>query len=46
MLVSFDIIIDFKSENKTEIRDKLVEQMKHMYTDYDFSVILDNDFSD
>ena len=46
MLVSFDIIIDFKSENKTEIRDNLVEQMKQMYTDYGFSVILDNDFSD
>ena len=46
MTVSFDLIIDFKSRRKTEIRDSLIEQMKALYPDYDFFVILDSDFSD
>lgn len=45
-LVSFDLIIDFKSERKTEICDSLVEQMKQLYPEYDFAVIMDSDFSD
>ena len=44
--VSFDIIIDFESERKMEIRDALIGQMKRYYSDYDFIVILDSDFSD
>ena len=46
MLVSFDLIIDFKSKCKTEISDGLVEQMKKLYPEYEFAVILDSDFSD
>ena len=46
MIVSFDIIIDFASKRKNEIRDSLIDQMKQLYNDYDFAVILDNDFSD
>lgn len=46
MLVSFDLIIDFKSERKSEIRDNLIGQMKQFYPEYDFTVILDSDFSD
>lgn len=46
MLVSFDLIIDFKSERKDEIRNSLIGQMKQFYPEYDFSVILDSDFSD
>lgn len=46
MMVSFDLIIDFKSERKTEISDGLVKQMKQIYPEYDFVVILDSDFSD
>lgn len=46
MLVSFDLIIDFKSERAIEIRDRLIKQMKQLYPEYDFSVILDSDFSD
>lgn len=45
-LVSFDLIIDFKSEHKAEICDDLIEQMKQLYPEYDFAVILDSDFSD
>lgn len=46
MLVSFDLIIDFKSERKTEVCDRLSEQMKKFYPEYDFAIILDSDFSD
>lgn len=46
MLVSFDLIIDFKSKRKIEIRDHLIAQMKHAYPEYAFTVILDSDFSD
>ena len=46
MLVSFDLIIDFKSERKAEIRDSLIGQMKQLYPEYNFVVILDSDFSD
>lgn len=46
MQVSFDLIIDFKSRRKEAIRDALVEQMKQFYPGYDFTVILDSDFSD
>ena len=46
MLVSFDLIIDFKADNKAEIRNRVIEKMKQLYPEYDFVVILDSDFSD
>lgn len=46
MTVSFDLIIDFKSRRKAEIRDGLIGQMKELYPEYEFAVILDSDFSD
>lgn len=45
-LVSFDLVIDFQSKRKPEIRDSLIEQMKRLYPAYGFAVILDSDFSD
>ena len=45
-LKSFDLIIDFKSEQKTEICDDITEKMKQTYPEYDFTVILDSDLSD
>ena len=41
-----DLIIDFKSEQKTEICDDITEKMKQTYPEYDFTVILDSDLSD
>lgn len=46
MVVSFDLIIDFESENINEICEQLVNKMKKLYPKYDFAVILDSDFSD
>lgn len=44
--VSFDLIIDFRSERKTDIQDTLIKRMRALYPEYDFTVILDTDFSD
>lgn len=46
MLVSFDLIIDFKSERKMDIRDEVLKRMKNSYREYEFLAILDSDFSD
>lgn len=46
MLVSFDLVIDFKSEQKTEICDDITDKMKQIYSEYDFTVVLDSDLSD
>lgn len=45
-MVSFDLVIDFKSKRRIEIREAMIEQMKQLYPEYDFSVILDSDYSD
>lgn len=44
--VSFDIIVDFKVKHPLEIKDKIVNELKEKYSDYEFFVVLDNDFSD
>lgn len=44
--VSFDLIIDFKSERRQQIKDEILQKMSEMYPKYSFSIILDNDFSD
>lgn len=46
MEVSFDLIIDFKSDRKLQIRDEIVKSMSGIFPQYRFQVILDNDFSD
>lgn len=45
-LISFDLIIDFKSEIKQEIREEIIDKMKKKYPEYNYVVVLDNDFSD
>lgn len=44
--ISFDLIIDFKCQRKMAIRDNLIEQIKQLYPEYNFAVVLDNNFSD
>ena len=45
-LVTFDLIIDFESKRKEQIRDQLIARMKELYPAYDFAVVLDSDISD
>ncbi|MCM1037855.1 MAG: cation diffusion facilitator family transporter [Ruminococcus sp.] len=46
MEVSFDLIIDFKSKRKIQIRDEIIKNMSESYPQYRFHAVLDNDFSD
>lgn len=45
-VVSFDLIIDFKSEKRQQIKDEILRKMSGIYPEYSFHVILDNDFSE
>ena len=45
-LVYFDLIIDFKAENKTEIEAGVVRRMKERFGEYEFAAVLDSDVSD
>lgn len=45
-MISFDLIIDFNSENKEKVRDEVVKKLKEKYPKYNYYVILDSDFSD
>lgn len=44
--ISFDIIIDFKINNKEEVYKKIYDEVKEKYDDYDISITLDIDVSD
>lgn len=44
--VWFDLIIDFASKRKEEIRDEIVARMREKYPEYYFGVVLDSDISD
>lgn len=44
--VSFDLIIDFKSERKQQIKDEILQGISNKYPEYHFDAILDNDFSE
>ena len=44
--VSFDLIIDFKSDRKQQIRDEILLGMSDKYPEYQFYAILDNDYSE
>ncbi len=46
MLVSFDLIIDFRAENREAIKDDLIRRMKERFPAYEFVAVLDSDVSD
>lgn len=46
MTVYFDLIIDFKAENKEQIENEVIRRMKEQFTDYEFISVLDSDVSD
>ena len=46
MAVSFDLIIDFKSERKQQIKDEILKGMSEIYPEYIFNAVLDSDFSE
>ena len=41
----FDIVVDFEC-NFNEIKNKLIEEIKKKYNEYDINIVIDNDISD
>ena len=44
--ISFDLIIDFDVPNRSELYRHIVEDVKALYPDFDFTITLDRDLSD
>lgn len=44
--VYFDLIIDFETQNREELKNEIVEKLKEKYPKYNYNVILDQDITD
>ena len=44
--VYFDLIIDFEAEDKEELKQEIVNQIKEKYPKYNYNVIIDSDITD
>ena len=45
-LVSFDLIIDFKCKNSSDVEKEIIDKIKEKYPKYEYNVVLDSDISD
>ncbi len=44
--VSFDLVFDFKCKDRKAVVDKIREILTEKYPNYEFDIVIDNDFSD
>ena len=44
--ISFDILIDFDEKNPEKLRDELIDKLKTLHPEYNYFVVIDNDFAD
>lgn len=44
--ISFDILISFDEENPDELRKQIISDMKNKHPNYEYYVVIDNDFSE
>ena len=44
-LITFDLIVDFDA-NRSDVKDKVLEEIRNKYPKYQFDAILDADYSD
>ena len=44
--ISFDILIDFDEKDPEGIRESIIKRIKGLHPNYNFYVVIDNDFSD
>ena len=44
--VYFDVIIDFKAENKEKTKNEIINKLKEKYPKYNYNVIIDSDITD
>ncbi len=45
-MISFDILIDFDEPNPEGVKNNIIEKLKEHHPNYNYSVIIDNDFAD
>lgn len=46
MLISFDIILEYKCPNIESIKDELYQKMREKYPLYNYFIVIDNEFAD
>ena len=46
MLISFDIIFDYKCPNIDKIKNELYKKMREKFPLYNCYIVIDNEFSD
>lgn len=44
--IMFDLIIDFDEKDPKGVKDSIIAEIKQKYPEYEYSVIIDNDYSD
>ncbi len=44
--ISFDLVFDFKCKDRIKIIDELKKELKNMYSNYEFDIVIDNDVTD
>ena len=44
--ISFDILVDFEEQKPEELSNKLIEQLKEKHPNYQYSIVIDKDFTD
>lgn len=44
--IMFDLIISFEEKDREKLRDQVISEIKEKYPEYNYYVIIDNDFSD
>ena len=45
-IVSFDIVIDFDEEHPDQLVEQIKDKLKEKYQEYNFAIVVDNDFTD
>ena len=46
LLITFDLVFDFKCPNSKEVMDELTKTLEEKYPNYKFAIVHDQDFSD
>ena len=44
--ISFDVVIDFEQKNPVDVKNKIENELKEIYKEFKFDIIVDTDFSD
>jgi len=45
-IITFDMVVSFDDKNPNETKEKIINELSKKYPEYQYNVIIDNDFSD